>query len=360
MRGNIQGKEMYALILLVLGSHLADTTPTILAQSGKNAFWQMPVIAFVVMLPSLLVLLYLLKKYEDKNLVTLIKEILGKYIGGIFVILFFLLVFAELFSYSRTTIDELNEMYFPNSPIIVMYGILIFICIFGAKKGFENIVNTSWIVLPYIKISIFLLAILVMQEAVWHRVFPIWGDGLGLLVVEGAKKGSVFADVFLIALAYTQVKSRKGYVGATVLGSITVLVEITFFYLVYCVLFDYKSIDNVSSPFHEMTRYVSFGTFVTNLETFFMFFWLFTMMIRYVFLLYMVTWIFGELFKIKEFEPLLIPIGFITVVVGMLPRDSIENTLIVRDYIMNGMTLFYFILPFLLWSVSWFKGDLSK
>ncbi|MEQ6377766.1 GerAB/ArcD/ProY family transporter [Bacillaceae bacterium S4-13-56] len=359
MKGNIQGKEIYALILLVVGSHLADTTPTILAQSGKNAFWQMPVVAFVVMLPSLLVLLYLLKKYKDKNLVTLIKTILGKYVGGFVVILLCLLVFAELFSYSRTTIDELSKMYFPNSPIIVMYGILIFICIVGARKGFENIANTAWIVVPYIKISVFLLAILIMQEAIWNRIFPIWGDGLWVLVVEGAKKGSLFADVFLVVVAYNQMKSRKSFVGATVFGSFTALIEVTFFFLVYSVVFDYKSIDNVSSPFHEMTRYVSFGTFVTNLETFFMFFWLFTMMIRYVFLLYIVAWIFGELFKIKDFEPLLISIGFLAVVVGIVPHDSIENTLIVRDYIMNGMTLFYFILPFLLWSVSKIKGDLS-
>ncbi|MFJ8268368.1 GerAB/ArcD/ProY family transporter [Peribacillus asahii] len=360
VQGTLKASELFAIIALVIGIKLSDMTPAIYAQTGKNGYWLMPFISFIVIMPSVLLLVYLLEKYKNKTLVELNRHILGSKIGSVVSFILFLSTFFALSIDSRNYVDTIGTMYFDESPELILYLIFMTVCAFGAKKGFQAIGSTAWAILPYIKIALFILLFILLKEVIWLRVFPIFGDGLKGIVIEGAKKGSVFGDLFVIATAYPLFKDKKNFRKGYLIGSFFILIELTFFFLMYCTFYDYKSITKVAFPFHEITQYINLGTFFTNIETFFMAFWVLCALFRFVSLLYITTWLFGDIFNIKEFEPLVFIVALIAITVGIIPDGPIYDNIARRENFLDVVTPFLVVFPMVLWIVAKFKGELRK
>ncbi len=356
----LRGREAFAMIILMIGVKISDTTPSLFAQYGANAFWLIPIVSLIVILPSIILLYYLLAKYKDKNLVELFEQILGKPLGKLMGIMLFIIFFLLTAIEGRSYTEQLKLLYFPDSPTPFIFFIFFIVAFYGAKRGLETLGSTSWTFLFYIKASATLLVILIFREAIFNRIFPIFGNGLQPLLLEGTKKASLFCDLFLLGMAYTTFDSSKKFRTGLFAGFAFVFIEMTFFYLLYCVTFDYNSIDKVAFPFHELTQYVDMGNFFTNIETFFMIFWLFAAFIKYMIYLYFISWIFGTVFNIREFEPLILPLAFFGVVFGMIPENAVVNELVFKANFMNFITPFFIILPVLLWVVAKLKGELKK
>lgn len=356
----IGAREMFSMLVFLMATKLADMTPTLLSQSGANAFWMIPIVSFVVFFPSFLLLLYLLNKYENKNLVELINHLLGRYMGSFVVFLLFLTTFTATTIDVRNYVEEINIIYFPKTPTIVTFLIFMLICYFLAKKGFQNIGSLSWSVFPYVNIVLFFLLALALREVVWLRLFPIWGSGLDVILVEGVKKASLFGDLFIFTIAYTSIRGSNSFNRTSIVAGVVSLVYLVSTFLIYCALFSYSNIEQIAFPFQIMTQYVSLGVYFTNIETFFFTFWLLASFVKFTLYLYFTTWFLGYFLKIKNFHPLLLPIALLVVTLGILPENSVENLLIYRDLILTIVTPMFLCLPLILWIVSRLKGDLTK
>ncbi|MBM7572495.1 GerAB/ArcD/ProY family transporter [Aquibacillus albus] len=356
----LKGREIIAIVLLIIGFKLADTTPAQYAQEGKNAFWLMPIVSLLVMLPSFLLLMYLLKKYKDKNLIQLIFSILGKKVGVFMGFIIFLLSYLLLILSARNYTNQITMLYFPESPTTVIMFLFLTVIFFGAKRGLQAIGTATYITLPYLKLSILVLAAAIIPKVVWLRIFPIFGDGLGTILLEGAKRGSIFFDLFILTIAYTAITSNKSFAKGIYFGGAIAFMEIIFFFLLYTTLFDYKSIDKIAFPFHDVTQYVNFGEFFTNVETFFMVFWLGAAFLRFVILIYFGSWLLGETLQLDEFEPLIFPLTLFVFPFSMIVENTITNELIFRNYLLSITTPVLIIFPIILWIVAKSKGALTK
>ena len=91
-------------------------------------------------------------------------------------------------------------------------------------------------------------------------------------------------------------------------------------------LFD-MSLKDIAYPFHTTTHYISIGSFLSNVETFFLPIWLMSVFIRLSAFLYISTLMFGQLYKIKNFEYLIPTLAAICLLIGMLPELPIDTSL---------------------------------
>ena len=80
-------------------------------------------------------------------------------------------------------------------------------------------------------------------------------------------------------------------------------------------------------PFHTAIRYISFGTFLPNIEILFFPIWLLSAFIRFAAFLYINALMFGHLFKIKDFEFLIPSLATIYLLIGIIPESPIDVTL---------------------------------
>ncbi|MDC3417749.1 GerAB/ArcD/ProY family transporter [Aquibacillus salsiterrae] len=355
----LKTREMFAIVALFIGVKLSDTTATLYSQKVQNGFWLSVVVSLIIALPSFFILLHLLKLFKDKNLVELLEILLGKFIGKVVGFTIFLTSFGLLVLDSRNYVEEVKLLYFPESPTTSLYFIFIIVCILTAKRGLESIGSTSWIVLPFIKISMFLLAFLILKEIVWLRIFPIFGNGLDVVLTEGINKASIFSEFILLTIAYTSFRDTKFFRRGSYIGSSVVSLELVFFFLLYALVFDYNSIEKVAYPYHEVTQYVNLGNFFTNVETFFMVFWLSAAFLRFIIYLYLVAMVFGAVFNIKEHESLLLPLGLLTVSSGLLVENTVINELVYREKLLMYSTPLYVLLPYLLWIIKRLRRDLK-
>ncbi|WP_017471624.1 GerAB/ArcD/ProY family transporter [Amphibacillus jilinensis] len=347
--------EMFTLTSILIGIKLTDTTPSLFSQKAQNAFWYIPLLAFICILPAFLVLLYLLYKHNAKHFVHLFELLLGQGLGKSLAFIIFILSFVMIALDSRNYVEQIKIIYFQRSSILIIFALFGGVCIFGAIRGIEVVGYTTRIFWPFIRISFFILAALIFESVVWQRIFPIFGAGVPVILEEGVSKGSLFLDFFLLTMAFSAFRKPSQFIKGGLIGLIFSIAEITFFFFLYTTVFDYNSIEKISFPFHEVTQYVNLGDFFTNIETFFMVFWLLATFLRFILLLYLITWLFGAIFNIDEFELLLLPMGFFLMVIGLLPDNAVVTELIYRNKLLNIITPVIALVPFLLLLIHFFK-----
>jgi spore germination protein KB len=344
-------REFFTLIFITIGAKSTDMSPVLLFKDGLNAAWMIVIGSFLLIIPSLIILNSLLKKYQSKNILEIIQLTLGRPLAFIiaFILLFFTLTNTALDS--RSYMTQLITMNFPNTPLFMIYLCFLTLCIWGAKKGWESIASIAWMVMPYLLISLGLLFLLMLKEASFARIFPLFGSGKWEVAKASFHYTALFGDAFVFALMYPFVKDHKTYT-RSLFGSLVFTVFImAMFYLSYVWIFDYRSIGKITYPFNEAIRFVSLGRTITNIETFFIAFWLMGVFVKFTVYIYLICKIFGFIFHIKEFEHTIIPITLLILVIAMIPQNDVVNVFVIRKHTIAYSKYLYLFLPPLLWAV---------
>lgn len=358
--GKLGAREVMALVMLTIGIKLTDMTSTLLYNVGKNATWMLPVISGAVLIPSFLLLLKLLKRYQDQNLIDITYHLLGKYAGFLIAITLFVISFAATILNARSNVDILSTMFFPETPLTAIFIMFVFTAYLIAKRGLMGIGRTAWVTLPYIKGALLVLLILIWAQLDWQFLHPLLGPGVVNLVKGGIVHSSIIGEILFVTMIFPYMKSYKKFKIGTLVGVLITIVELSAFFAIYVAMFDYPPIELLAYPFQQMTRMIQIARFVTNLEAVFLTFWVVASVIRYAIYLYITAILFASMLRIKEFEPLLLPLSCLTVLIGMLPENPTVTVLILRDNILiNGSWPILFVLPILLWMVAKMRGELK-
>lgn len=340
--------EICALTVIFIGIKLSDTTPILLSQNTQNAFWYVPLLSFIIIFPFFLILLYLLKKNNAKHLVDLCEILLGKSFGKILSLLIFFLGFCLSALDYRIYVNQIKLLYFEKSSLLIIFILLIFISVFGAIRGIKVIGYTAKVFFPLLQFSLVLLIVLVFPSLIIERVYPIFGSGLDQVIHESVFKGSLFSSFIYLMMILPVVRKPENFYKGTIFGLIISVGQIVLLFFIYTTFFDYNSIEKTAFPFHDITLYIDLGSFFTNIETLFMTFWLLATFIHFILLLYLNTWFFGAIFNIDKFELLILPIGFLMMVVGLLPSNTVVTEFVYRNQLLNFTTIFIYIFPLIL------------
>ncbi|WP_440897351.1 GerAB/ArcD/ProY family transporter [Amphibacillus sp. Q70] len=347
--------EICALTIIFISLKLSDTTPTLLAQTTQNAFWYVPLLSIIVISPFLFILYYLLAKYKARNLVDLFEILLGKFLGKTLAFFIFLYsYFLAAFDF-RGYVNQIKLLYFEKSSINIIFVLLIFICIFGGIRGIKVIGYTAKVFFPFLELVLLLLVALTLPSIVVERIYPIFGSGLSHVLTESVSRTSLFASTILLMMIPSIAKKPENFYKGTIIGLIISAIQIVFLFFIYTTFIDYKSISKTPFPFHEIALYVDLGSFFTNVETFFMTFWLLATFIRFTLFLYLITWLFGAIFNIEKFELLLLPMGFLIMVIGLIPDNMIITELVYRNQLLSIASTTTFVFPLILLVGHFFK-----
>lgn len=347
-KGKIGLREYMAIVLLAVGTKLADDTPAILFHKLENSAWMTPIIIGLIAIIPIYLLLKIYSRFPNKNLMDILQILFGKPLS--LLIIFLLWIAGFILNVIDTSIytDIIGTMYFTETPTIFIYMVLMAVSSYGAKKGLEQIGSVAWSLLTYIKISLFIALILALTEGSFSYIFPIFGPGKWEIVKESSLKLSLYVDFLYLGVIASYISSTKDLKKGTWISLIILMIEFPLSIIAYLSLFDYESVKLLNYPFHETIRYISLG-FLTNIETFFFPFWLVATFIRFSIYLYISAIMFGWIFKIKEFEYLIPTIATLMVIMGMIPETPTFSMVDIKEKILHFSTPSFFILPVLLW-----------
>lgn len=356
-------REVVAILLFSIGLKLSNGAASLVLREAVNASWMVPFLSgFMITLPYLAVL-SLVKRHRNLGLIEIGYKLLGKLGGLIIGFILFLNVLTSLVSFGHSYAETVHTNYYPKTPFVVSFSIFAVIGYYLANRGIEAIGRTAWILLWPLKFFILLLAVMslwILKPEIDY-LFPIAGPGVSMIFAEGFTHIGLFSEVIFLSVLYPYVKSDKDYRKGTVLGFIFGGLEIAFFYFLYITIFGTESVRYLTYPFQEMTRILTAGPFLPNIDAFYFLIWSGAAFIRFAVYLYLLAFLFGETFHIKEFEPLILPLSAFVVLLGMIAKNGV----IVQKYLMEGTLSKIFIItllviPLVLWVVDRLKGKMAS
>ncbi|MFD1929510.1 GerAB/ArcD/ProY family transporter [Sporosarcina siberiensis] len=347
-------REFFAIIWLTIGMKLTYTTPSLLYKVGNVAAWMIPFFYAITIGIPFLVLLSLLKKHE-KGLTELLTQLTGKYIGSFLSFVLFSIVFLEIILINRNYISITNSYFYPETPVYILMILLLGSSLYIAKRGFSAISNGTWFITPALLVILYTLIFLSWKELNWVRIFPVFGPGIGKLVMNSVTNSSIVGEIILLTAFFPFVRSYKSFKIASFSGFGISLFSVAVFIIVYIMVFDYPSVLNMGYPHHELTRMVNIGIHINHIEGMFFIFWVIGSVFRFAILLYLAVVFLGASLCIKQFESLLIPVTGLILISSLLP-ENIFTMALFRDIIIKTSSGVLIILPFILWIIDKWKG----
>jgi spore germination protein KB len=136
-KGKIGLIEFVALTVLMIGAKLSDDTPAILYDKLYSAAWMVPFITGLMCILPIFLLLKVMSLYPSKNLHEVNLQLFGKFFGFLISFILWILGSASIVTDTRSYVDIISSMYFTMTPTIIIYGVLMAVCVYGAKRGIQ-------------------------------------------------------------------------------------------------------------------------------------------------------------------------------------------------------------------------------
>lgn len=316
--------------------------------AGHDA-WLTILVGLVIGLFFAYIFFSLANKFPGKNLIEINDSICGPYLGKV-ISLLYLFYFYHLASLVlRNFGDFFTTTIYPTTPIVVLIGITTLITASAVRNGIEVITRCSLILVPLTLLSFILLTILILPQTEFNRLLPILELPFKVFVKRSFSAATFpFGDtvVFLMITANLNNNFRKlkkfALSGLTISGIFLIIIAarniaiqgITYGIDVY--------------PSYTTIQLINIGDILTRLEVAFIF-TMFSMGFLKICVLYYST-VLGtaQLFHLRSYLPLVLPIGAGMVVLSITQFDSsVENLLWDFDIYPFYALLFQFFLPLL-------------
>lgn len=354
--GKLGIREYVSIAILMIGTKATEDTPAYIFHQVKNAGWMVPLLSAALFFIPLFLLIKTLTLFKDKHLFAVIQTLLGRYIGFVVCLLIFLISSYTISFDSRTYTDIIRVFYFPTTPNLIIYAILMAVCAYGAKKGLQHVGSVSYLVVFYVIVFVNLALYLSSKESTLQSIFPIWGPGKWEILKQGTKRLNLFADFFLFAMLIPYFKSFNTFKKGTWIAYLFVSIQLSVAFFVYICMFDI-SLGASGYPFHTAIRYISLGSFLPNVEITFFVTWLLSSFIRFTAFLYINAIMFGHLFKIKDFEYLIPSLATIYLLIGSLPESPMNVSLDYKALIQDISGPISVAIMVILWLAALIKGE---
>ncbi|SHG24957.1 GerAB/ArcD/ProY family transporter [Ornithinibacillus halophilus] len=351
-------REYIAIITIMIATKVTDDTPILFFDTLDTAGWIAPFFNALIVVIPLIFLMKVVTRY-NKGLIEIIDGLFGKYLGFLLLFIIWFISISALIIDTAIYTDIIGTMYFIRTPTIIIYGLIMAVCAYGAKRGFAQIGSAAWVVYPYLQVSLLFVFILTLSDSNLSFIHPIFGPGPIEIVKESTFTLSIYADFLYLFLIVPFIKDIHVFKKGTWAGFIIVIINVGIAFLLFLLLFDYQSLKMVNYPFHEVIRYIDTG-FLTNMESFFLPFWAIASFIRFTVYIWINALLFGHLFKIKQFEYVIPSIATLIVFIGILPESPTYAIFELRKTLFQFTTPIFFFLPILIWIVAKLKGDFSN
>ncbi|GAB7388182.1 endospore germination permease [Bacillaceae bacterium] len=341
------------VFMYVLGSSIL-VAPVSAAAGAKQDAWISILLGTAC--GALLILLYngINKRFPDSTLMEINEKLLGKWLGKTVSLFFFFYFFLICSGLLREIGDFMTTQILPETPVQTVYLLFLSVVLLGARLGIEPLARTAEILLPWVIGMLLLLILFLIPEMRIENLQPVFTDGLkpvirGMLPYLGTSYLELV--VFLMVLPYVRrkEKGRKAFLIGSFLGSLILFLVTLTALLVLGAELTARQV----YPSYILARKVSIGGFVERIEALMAGIWIITIFIKLTLSFYASAIGLAQTFRLKEYKPLLLPLGMILTVLSLVVSPNIVYTQTVIRQIWPPYSLtFGFVLPLLLLTIG--------
>lgn len=296
----------------------------LLTEVAKQDAWITALITLVWGLLLVWLYYYLGKHYPGLTLIGINQKILGKWPGTILSAAYVFL-FLHVTTNAPWYVGDFIGHIMPETPDYILYILFMTAVIAAVLYGLEAFARASEIFIIFVSIIFFVAIILILPKANIDNLLPVLEDG-----IFPSFKGSFFLFSFTTfpMLALMMIfpvntsdlpQAAKAFARGYLWGSLIVFIAVIISILV------------LGSNIISSTQYASFllfkeidvGIIFSRLEFVIMTIWLVTQFVTCVLFFYAGVKGFAELFGLKDYRKVILPLGLIvTVLTGIIFPDA--------------------------------------
>lgn len=356
----ISEKQFIVLLsLYIIGSAIL-VIPSIIVSIAKQDAWITSILTIVIALGIMPLYIALGKRYPTMLFTEFTEQILGKWIGKVFSIIFltFPVIAGSLTLYNIG--DFIITQVMPETPIVPIYVFVLSVSLFGVRLGLEVLARSGEILFPWVIALFSLLVLFLTKQINFDHFQPFFTMGLRPIFISTVHFLTFpFLDtvVFLMIFPYVKWTSKKRtpvYIG-TLIGGVFLIIIIFL-----CVLV--LGVDQTStrlSPTYLLAKEINVTNFITRIEVIVAIIWFISIFFKLSILLFVLNLGVAQLFNLTTYRFLTLPLGLLFL--------ASSNIFVPNGPFLGSYTLttspFYtgtigFALPFLLFVIDGIKKKL--
>lgn len=354
----ISVKQFTILVIMYTLGSSALVIPSTLATFAKSNAWISSI--FALGIGILFVVLYskISTAYPNKTYIEINQIVFGKWLGNLSSVLFLLPVFFMTVGNLREIGDFFTTQVMVDTPIHAIHIMILIAAIYCIRAGLEVVGRTCEIFFPWTAIFLIILILFLIPEMKIENLNPNFSKGIGPIL--GAAYTYIclpFAQliVFLMILPYVNKipKARNFFFLGVLIGGIGIS-------LITSMCLGVLGHDFTSRnmyPTYVLGKMINIGGFIERVEVLVAISWVFTIFFKLLVNTYALILGVTQILKLKDYKPLVFPVGFLLMVFSMTNYPNIVyfSEITFEVWPLYSLTFFLF-LPLMVYIVSLVKS----
>lgn len=352
--GKISAGQVALLVMsFIIGSW--RITPTGL-EAWQN-LWLFLLLGFVGGLIFAALSLLLFHRFSGKTLFEIHEQVYGPVIGKFFSLLF-LWFFLETGGETLSVfITLLQTTVFTSTPDLVLLIPWVIIMVYGCRLGIEAIARSNQLLLVAMVGLVLISVLLVLNIFNPDYLLPFFNLPLAHAIrLTFGIATYPFGQIVIFLMILPRVNGRQKVTGAVLKGMFAAaLVQSTLQFLAVGVLGKVGEI--TFFPTYEFYRMINIGQVLTRMELISLLNFLTMGFIKSMLCLYALSVGTAQLFRLRTYRPLAIPLGVLLVLVARRVYPGLSVHLYYIEKVKPFFSFFFcFVLPFLTLGTAFLRG----
>lgn len=332
--------------------------PALAASYAPYDFWMVGIIVLGMGSLSIAAATSLHARFPRMTVVQYSERILGKVLGKIIGLLYFLHLVHVTGVISREYAEFVKNNFLIRTPMMLVIFLMLLLAS-NAVRGGVGVIAKSALIFTSCFVVPLIFLLLLLPDLEWGNMFPFMSHGIVPVLKASAVPQSWVSELFLINffLPYvTNSKSGRKW-GFITLGAVSI--SMMLINLIVLMLLG-SDTSNKAYPILVAFRYISLGGFFENLEALLLVMWVAGNFVKLSIFLYATVSAFSQCFGISDFRTVVLPITIIAAVCSIwdLPNFSVMQQLLVNVSTFES-PLFMVVIPLLLLIMAWLTGRKS-
>lgn len=258
--------------------------------------------------------------YPQKTLVEIIETLLGKWLGKTVSLLLIVTLFLSGPSSALYDVGNfLSTQIMPETPVQSLNFLFVVIVIMGVRLGIETLARSAELLFPLFILLYTSVVILVAPKFKIENVQPVFEAGIGPIWPAALSFISILFLPHIVLLMILPTvnrieKARKAFFYGSMFGGLIISLIVVYSILILGPDLTARSL----FPTYALARKISIGNFLQRIEAFIAVIWFISLYFRITIYLYAIVVGIAQIFNLKDYRPLILPLGMIMVIMSVI------------------------------------------
>lgn len=322
-RVEITNRQMvFSLVSILIGISVLGI-PRLVAEDAQQDGWIAVILGALPTLPAIILMIYLFRRFPGQNFYQVCSSVLGKYIGKIPIFIYIIYGIFFCSTILRVFADLLSTYTLPKTPRYIKMLLVLAVILYITQGGIKTVARFNELsYFLFLPLYFFLLPPL--KNAEWTFLQPFAATPFDKLLSASATTAFAYTGYEYILVLYPFLNNKKPALKSSMQAFAIVVFTYLYVTVLTTVVFGPYSIRRYVWPVIVSLKTVDVPV-IERMEFFFILLWVGVAFRPVLNQFFAVSYFASQLFKVKEYRRVTIPIILIIYILALLPPNSVKN-----------------------------------